>query len=133
MPIAINARVDTAEVNRLLAQIERAGRQVQDVAERVVKDYLELIAREAKGYAPVDEGDLRSTIRVELERLAGAVIAGGIPGAETGKMVDYADVVELGRRDNPNYKPQPYLRPAFEQHAPGFARALQAALRGVTR
>lgn len=62
--------------------------------------------------APVDEGDLRSSGRVEPDHEGDdtyRIIFGGIPGPH--KFVDYAAYVEKGT-SNPNYPAQPYLRPA---------------------
>lgn len=83
--------------------LDRAGAKVVAIAERL---------------CPVDEGDLVTTIRHDVTTGAAGpqlkVSAGGMPGAATGKMVDYADHVELGHGRSPE---QPYLRPGLIQAA----------------
>jgi hypothetical protein len=65
----------------------------------------------ARDLAPVDEGDLRSSGRVEPGEPDGSaeyrVVFGGISGPN--KFVDYAEYVEEG---TPNSPAQPYLDPA---------------------
>lgn len=118
--------IEQAGIADVLARADRLADNVQRDVQAVVDRYAALIAREAKGFAPVDEGDLRSTIRPLIERFAAQVIAGGIPG-DSGALVDYADVVELGQLSNPNYPAQPYLGPAFETHRAAFVRDLREA------
>jgi hypothetical protein len=64
--------------------------------------------------APEDEGDLKETGRVEPEQPDGSMEARVVFGGKSGsnKYVDYADVVEEGDPDRPNYPAQPYLGPA---------------------
>lgn len=65
--------------------------------------------RDAKAIVPIDTGDLKSTIRYELA--AGNVLrllAGGIPGEVTGRMVDYATYVDSGTS---RMGAQPFMRP----------------------
>lgn len=128
MPVLVKPLLDTRELSKLLRNVARAPGKVRSAAQNVINRYAALIRREAIALAPVDDGDLETTIRYVLEKLAAEVIAGGMAGKATGKEVDYADVVELGRRDNPNYRPQPYLGPAYERHLPGFVRDLRAAV-----
>ena len=72
----------------------------------------DLIVEDAVRLSPIDEGDLRSTIRHGGVSGNGTVTfyAGGKRGAVTGKMVDYAHHVEYGTGRGPA---QPYLRPAI--------------------
>lgn len=120
-----------AEIQRAL---EEAARVAPDRAAKALEADLERVAREAKGLAPVDSGDLRSTIRHEVEttggRISGAVHAGGIAGT-SGNVVDYADVVELGRRDGLT-PVQPYLTPAFEANRARILRNQERIAREVT-
>ena len=71
---------------------------------------LEEIGLTAEGYAkracPVDVGRLRNSIT--------HIVDEGGKCAVIGTNVEYAPYVELGTR---NQKPQPYLKPAAEDHA----------------
>lgn len=110
----------------VLGALDRYARAVPPRVSAVVERFTEIVAREAKGLAPVDTGDLRGTIRAVLSRIAsegvGEVHAGGIDG------VDYALWVEVGTRFSPA---QPYLVPALEAHRAAFVRAIREALRGA--
>jgi hypothetical protein len=81
--------------------LERGGDQVVDLARRIV---------------PIDEGDLVSTIRHELDHNATGpflrILAGGLYGTGAGKFVDYARYVEEGTSRAPR---QPFLVPALAQ------------------
>lgn len=89
-------RIDTSPLLRELAE------DVRDDAQRIV---------------PVLSGDLKSTIRVgEVDDRHAVVHAGGMPGAKTGKPVDYAGYVELGTR---YMNAQPYLKPALYRYRGG--------------
>ena len=85
----------------------------------LVARYLEIIAREARGLAPVDTGALRESIETDAARvlteLAGLVVAGA----------DYAAFVEHGTS---RMAAQPFLFPAFEMHARAFYDDLRQLL-----
>lgn len=95
-----------------------------------------LIESSAKQLAPVDTGRLRSSIASEVVRIADDVLEGHV-----GTNVDYAEEVEFGTSahtitadsgvlawetegethfarsvQHPGTEPQPFLRPAVEQH-----------------
>lgn len=77
-----------------------------------VEDTGEDVRDAAKGISPVDEGDMRETIRTadSPRRLAIRVVVGGMPGPVTGKPVDYAHFVERGTS---KMSAQPFMRPAL--------------------
>lgn len=104
-----------AEVNAALARVTG---KTEGAVQAVIERYVGLIAREAKGLAPVDSGALRENIRGELERLAGSVLSD----------LPYSAAVELGRTDLPAYPVQPYLGPAFETHRAAFIRDVERAV-----
>lgn len=89
--------------------------RVEKDVQALIRRYAYLIEQEAKRLCPVDTGNLRSTIRTELEEFAGAVVVGA----------DYAAFVELGTHDSPA---QPYLFPAWEMYREAFIRDLQNVL-----
>ena len=80
--------------------------------------------------APEDEGDLKSTGRVEPEAGQGGgtytIVFGDASGSN--KFVDYAVYVEYGTADSPA---QPYLTPAV--HAIDLAAEVAKELQGVLR
>lgn len=120
------------EVN---AAIQRAATRSVEGTRAAVSRNLENTARDTRGFSPVDEGDQRSTVRVELDEdgLGGRVVVGGIPGTATGKMVDYADANELGVTQGARagkHPVQPSLTPAFEQNRAPFLRDLKAVAQG---
>lgn len=122
----------TARLRADLGRLRSYPRRAYAAVEAVVVEFTALITRDAQGNAPVDSGDLRSTIRGVLEQAAQAVaariVAGGIPGAATGRLVDYALFVELGTA---NAAAQPFLFPAFERHRLPFIEAVRRAVEGA--
>lgn len=110
---------------------------VQRRVEAVVEEYALLIERDAKANAPVDTGDLRSTIRSVLNGVSAEVLAGGIPGEATGEVVEHAAAIEFGLsysrlsdRAQVQTQAQPYLFPAYEANRAAFVEALRAAVNG---
>jgi HK97 gp10 family phage protein len=94
--------------NNRLPQI-RAG--LAAAADRGVDRAADHIVNLAQQLCPVDEGDLRSTIRKEGDAGTGErfVKAGGISGPN--KFVDYGAFVEYGTDKSPA---QPFFFPAVE-------------------
>jgi hypothetical protein len=96
--------------------------QMLDYAKEVLLDQARLMVGLAQVYAPVDTGALRDSIRVEVGgEGAGwrqvSVRAGGyIMNPKTGRLVDYAGIVEMR---------QPYMAPAWEEVAPTIREMLQ--------
>lgn len=72
----------------------------------------------AKEECPVDTGRLRNSITHEVDMSEQAAIIGS--------NVEYAAYVELGTSKQ---KPQPYLRPAAENHADEYKRIVESALK----
>lgn len=88
----------------------------KDVGAAVAETLLE-IESDAKRYAPVDKGLLRSSIAANVEgKYAGSVTANA----------NYAIHVEYGTW---KMKPQPFLRPAFANNKAKFLARLKAALK----
>ena len=97
---AINASVIEAQ--------DRTGDDILEVADKLV---------------PVDEGDLRSTLRKGMVKRKGKIfavmhiMAGGMKGKVTGKTVDYAGYQEHGTI---HMKPSPYIRPSIRKGIKNF-------------
>ena len=98
--------------------IREAQDRAQDAVQAVVERYADAIAREAKGFAPVDTGALRGSIRTALSRFSADILAGD-------DEITYAAFVELGTI---NAAAQPFLAPAFEANRAPFVRDLKAAV-----
>jgi hypothetical protein len=76
----------------------------------------------ARQLCPVDEGDLKSTVRIERVRARlWKLKAGGIPGTATGKFVDYALYVEGGTI---HQEAQPFIHPAMVEARKNLLRRL---------
>jgi hypothetical protein len=96
-----------------------------DYALEVIMNQAHLIVGLAQVYCAVDTGSLRDSIRVErggegLRWRQVRVRAGGyIINPKTGKLVDYAWIVELRT---------PFLQPAFDEVAPQIKEMLQVGV-----
>jgi HK97 gp10 family phage protein len=96
-----------------LVRFQLDGTGVAEVERRtdsLVERLADLSAADMERTAPVDSGDMVSTIRVEKPRdLVRHVKCGGMVGA-SGEYVDYAVYVELGTS---RMAAQPFMRPAL--------------------
>jgi hypothetical protein len=96
-----------------------------EYAAEVLLKQAELMVGFAQCYVPVETGALRDSIRVEhgsdgIGTREVKVLAGGyFINPKTGKLVDYAGIVEAR---------SPYMRPAFDQIAPTIKDMLQAGV-----
>lgn len=94
-----------------LVEVRADNREaIANAIDRALVAALEEVGLVAEGYAkracPVDTGRLRNSIT--------HIVDEGGKCAVIGTNVEYAPYVELGTR---NQKPQPYLKPAAEDHA----------------
>jgi HK97 gp10 family phage protein len=108
---------DASEFLGLAVKLERASGQVGAVAAAAVKKTAFDIEADAKALAPVDTGNLRSSISTDI---TGDGRFGAIE-AEIGPTAEYGAFVEYGTSRT---GPQPYMRPAFERREPGLTAAL---------
>ena len=101
------------ELMAVAADLGTAGVRATLAAGRAVRTTAALIEGSAKQAAPVDTGNLRNSIGTDLspDRLS----------AEIGPTADYGGYVEDGTS---RMSPQPYMGPAFDQHAPDLERVL---------
>lgn len=93
---------------------DRIGRQAAQVVRKTARD----IEGTAKRLAPVDTGALRASIGTTIEgdgRFSRME-------AEIGPTVHYAPYLEFGTARS---APQPFLGPAFNQHADGYVQAMR--------
>jgi len=97
-------------LNRLNGpQRRQAQRDGLEAGARIVESH-------AKVYCPVDTGTLRNSIMVDEATPDRAVIA---------PHTDYAEHVEFGI----SQRPQPYMRPALDQHETEILGAIEATVR----
>lgn len=101
-------------VNKLKLLVPR----IRSAAEQTVAETLLLIESDAKEFAPVDTGRLRSSIHAERapNGLSGTVATN----------VSYAPAQEFGTRFQ---KAQPFLFPAFEKNRADFLANLKQNLK----
>ncbi len=94
----------------ILSQLQRAKEEALTQCGQLAEAY-------ARDLCPVDTGRLRDSIHYEVTEEGMSLIADA----------PYAEYVELGTHRT---APQPFLRPAMEEHAGEFEQAIQAALEG---
>lgn len=90
-------------------EIKRLDNPVMDTLLDIADERVDAM----KVIAPVDDGDMRETIRVtnvSRAKLRVRITAGGMLGPVTGKPVDYPHFVERGTS---KMAAQPFMRPAL--------------------
>lgn len=103
--------IDLSDFNRLAVDLGKASGKVVTLARLVLEKSSADIERDAKLFAPVDTGNLRSSIGRDLKGLT----------AEIGPTASYGHHVEYGTS---RQGPAAYMGPAFDRHAGEFADAL---------
>jgi HK97 gp10 family phage protein len=105
------AGFDLTEINRLTADLGHiAGRAVPLAAVAVRKTAFD-IQHDAQAFAPVDTGNLRSSISTTVRGLE----------AEVGPTASYGAYVEFGTSSQ---APAAYMGPAFDRRAYSLEQAL---------
>ena len=107
--------VDFSELYAFGAHLENVGREAVPFARVAVQKTAADIKRDAQSFAPVDTGNLRSSISYETKSLASSV------EAEIGPTANYGHYVEYGTS---RMAPHAYMGPAFDRHAHEFEQAL---------
>ena len=98
---------------KLSADLGKASYEVTRKAQQVVAKTAHDVESTAKSLAAVDTGAMRNSI--------GTTITNGGLSAEIGPTASYGAYVEFGTR---RMRPQPYMRPAADQHFPQFVEAV---------
>ena len=97
--------------------------EVLSATDEAIERALEAIGLQAEGYAkllcPVDTGRLRNSITHEVAANEKAVYIG--------TNVEYGPYVEMGTART---RPQPFIRPAVENHLDEYKQISEANLRG---
>ncbi|MFG1963091.1 HK97-gp10 family putative phage morphogenesis protein [Nonomuraea sp. NPDC049028] len=93
---------DTSDLDKYISDLSRAGAKAEALTETVVRKIgLDTVAG-AQAIAPVDTGNLKSSIGADFDG----------PGFEAGPTANYGGYVEYGTS---RMSPQPYMRPAFDK------------------
>lgn len=117
--MADSISIDMAELNRLSVDLAGATREVLPLARVVIQKSAADVKRDAQIFAPVDTGNLRSSIGYETRELVGSV------EAEIGATADYAAYVEFGTS---RMAPRAFLGPSLDRNGPAFEKAMGAIL-----
>lgn len=134
---------DAFEVRILARDLDRAGPLVRERTETIVDKAGHDTVTDAQASCPVDTGNLRATISVDID-------ADGM-GFEAGPTASYGGMVEFGtapheirarnaralwwpgaahpvrRVQHPGTAPKPYLLPAFDRQIPPAVEAMGQA------
>lgn len=102
---------DTSELQALAVDLEKSGAKVIERARLAVAKVALDVEATAKTLAPVDTGNLKNSISSEIDGLT----------AEVSASTSYSDYVEYGTS---RMAAQPYMGPAFDEHAPNLEKAL---------
>lgn len=120
--------------NNLIARLVRVQKKLPRDADEAITDVAVLIRDTAKGLVPVDTGTLKKSIRLQrtarpagVTRQIGVLAGGRFVNPKSGRIVNYALFVERGTS---RMRPQPYMGPAVQKHAPELARILKRKVRG---
>lgn len=111
----MNANLDLSEVRALKVAIGKAGPKARAAGRAALQKVANDIKTDAKILAPVDTGNLRSSVTYETRALANTIVA------EIGPTAEYAIYQELGTSTQP---PQAFLGPASDRHIPLLEQAI---------
>lgn len=109
---------DLDDLRRLTVDLTAAGPRVGALSSQILRKAALDVEAEAKRLAPVDTGNLRGSIGVDL----------GAMSATIGPTASYGPYLEYGTR---RMAPRPYMGPAFDKVAPSFEEALGKAAGSV--
>lgn len=109
---------DASELRRLASSLGAAGSRTGKLAQIVIRKSAKDVESIAKSIAPVDTGNLKSSIGTSDLRTVGQ---SGSLSAEIGPTASYGVFLELGTS---RMAPQPFMGPALDRVAPGFEQAV---------
>lgn len=119
----MGADFDVSELNKLAVDIKNAGRDILPLARTVIQKSASDIKRDAQAFAPVDTGNLRSSIGHETQELTNSLTA------EVGATAAYAAHVEFGTS---RMAPRAFLGPALDRNGHAFVKAMEQLAQKVT-
>lgn len=117
-------QIDASDLWALSADLTGVEGRIGPAVRRVVGKTALDVERDAKAFAPVDTGNLKSTIGHSDLRMA----AEGMIEAEVGPTAEYGWWVEHGTT---KMAPHAYLGPALDRHGAPFEQALGLIAEGV--
>lgn len=103
----------TSHASTVLGELDRKMQKANEIIGGMAEGY-------AKGYAPVDTGNLRNSISHAARDNYRTVVIG--------TNVQYAPYQELGA-PNAHVPPHPFLRPAIENHRDEYKTVLEHVLK----
>ena len=115
---------DLGDLRKLTIDLTTAGPRVGALASQILRKAALDVEAEAKRLAPVDTGNLRASIGVDL----GDDGRSGTASATIGPTASYGIYLEHGTR---RMAPRPYMGPALDKVAPGFEAAIGQAAGSV--
>ncbi|MCT9624249.1 HK97 gp10 family phage protein [Pseudarthrobacter equi] len=108
--------IDASTLSAFADQLERKSEAAEFLVRGAVRKTTMDIAADAKSAAPVDTGNLRSSIQTSFAG-SNAQVAQGVVQARA----DYSKFVEFGTS---RAAPQPFLGPAGDKHLPKLQEAV---------
>lgn len=115
-------KIDVSDFNRLAVTLAGVGPRTFKAAAMVTEKAARDIERDAKAFAPVDTGNLRSSIGTDLTVDASRI------SATIGATADYAAYVEYGTS---TMAPHAHLGPAYDRHVGTWMTALDRLMGGM--
>ncbi|ACZ29571.1 phage protein, HK97 gp10 family [Xylanimonas cellulosilytica DSM 15894] len=106
---------DVHGLRRLAADLRDVAAQAGPVVDLVVRKTAFDIERDAKILAPVDTGNLRTSISTDVAATNSTV------SAEIGPTANYGLFLEVGTS---RMAPRPYMGPALDRNTPAFDAAM---------
>lgn len=117
----VNGISGASDLNRLVADLESAGKRIGSAASKAVRDSAGRVQKDAKGKAPKGKTlKLSESIGVDLY---GAGRSSKGVTAVVGPSVRYGLFVEYGTAKMP---PRPFMGPARAEEEPRFVAAMEA-------
>ncbi|MCW4025334.1 MAG: HK97 gp10 family phage protein [Candidatus Bathyarchaeota archaeon] len=113
--MSVSIDVDVAGAEQFVAAMKRFDVEMQRKVQEQLEAWAEAVKSEAEREAPIRTGYLRSSITVESHNWQ----------MKVGAYAAYAAAVEFGTR---NHYPDPFLRPAIEEHKPRLEQVIREAL-----
>jgi HK97 gp10 family phage protein len=113
-------KMDLGGLNDLLSNLSEIEQSKKDEVSQIVKETAFKIQAGAKQFSPVDTGNLKRNIKVEISADEMSAKVG-----TKSEDVEYAHYVEFGTSKAPA---QPFLHPAAEEEYPEYIKRLKEVL-----
>ena len=110
---------DGAEVQSLAKSFEQSAANVGAAAQAVVRKTALDVEKDAKAFAPVDTGNLKSSIGHSDMRTVGQ---SGVLEVEVGPTANYGAYVEFGTSQ---HGPAAFMGPAMDRQSSSFVKAME--------